>query len=479
MALDLTLIVTYSVLTPPIVQAIEAWRRLVPDSWICRVGDMPPTGFVPPRDWALLPDQRDATGVGQLAVATGDGAWLLLINAHDACESAGWTRFQRLLPELDPRTIYLLPLTVGDRFADVQPRLVHRTGTVDGEPASPAAELGLQMALLPVWPLQREAEGGWTGLHAPDALSEALVQETNLDAMPWPDPEQGDLPFALRLLIADHYRQRQDHHEARCWLEPAMRSGPPAIRVGLGLIALADDHPEEALTHFCTAWRAGPLVQWPGYYPRDVIDRHYLGLVMAEAYRRLGIRWAAELFTRMAEGTDRVRQDRLLVSSLAEQADRQGWDEVLTVMAYHWGWSDRTRAWRDMFDQGGDEGDLAKAEIWYALETVGLKTVRSTKLLQRLARQAPADPRPSQQLGSQALVAEKWQDAANYLHDAIAREPRVGWVWNSLGVAQVRLGLLFEAEKSFRQAGVAAQPDPSAARNLAELERMMARKLRP
>jgi tetratricopeptide (TPR) repeat protein len=478
-ALDLTLIVTYSALSPAIEQAVDAWRRLVADTWVCRVGETGRQSHVVPDTWQTLPDQPDAAGVGAVAVGSGDGAWLLLVNALDEPASPGWARLERLMPELDPQTIYLLPLTVGDRFADVQPRLIHRTGMVDERPASPAADLGLQMALLPVWPLQRDTTGGWSGLHGPDALSEAMVHDGRLDALTWPDPEQGDLPFALRLLIADHYRQREDYHEARCWLEPALHSGPPAIRVGLGLIALAEDHAETALDHFSVAWRAAALVQWPGYYPRDVIDRHYLGLVVAEAYRRLGIGWAAELFMRMAEGTDRVRQDRLLVSSLAEQAERNGWDGVLTVQAYHWGWAEQTEGWRDMLAAGGHEADLAKAAIWHALETAGLKRIRSTPLWQRVARNAPADARASQQLGSQALRAERWQEAARHLQDALARDPQIGWVWNSLAVAQVRLGLLFDAEKSFRMAGSVAQPEPSSARNLAELERMMARQIRP
>ncbi|MBC7543190.1 MAG: hypothetical protein H7338_10710 [Candidatus Sericytochromatia bacterium] len=479
MALDVTLIVTYTVMTPAVEQAVEAWRRLVPDTWVCRVGTAGPLERPVPTAWSTMPDQRDAVGVGEMAVGVGHGAWLLLINALDEAESTGWQRLQRLLPDLDPQTVYLLPLTVGDRFADVQPRVVHRTGMVDDRPSSPAADLGLQMALLPVWPLQRDTSGGWSGLYGPDALSEALVREGDLDALTWPDPEKADLPFALRLLIADHYRQRQDYHEARCWLEPAATTGPPAIRVGLGLIALADDRPDEALDHFCMAWRAPALVQWPGYYPRDVIDRHYLGLVIAEAYRRLGIRWAAELFTRMAEGTDRVRQERVLVSTLAEQAERQGWDDVLTVMAYHLGFAGRVDSLRDMLAAGGQEADLAKATIWHGLERAGLKGNHAKPLLQRAARNVPNDPRPWQQLGSHALVAERWPDAVKFLKEAVVLAPEVGWVWNSLGVAQVRLDLLFDAEKSFRSAGSVAQPETSAARNLAELTRLMAKKLRP
>jgi tetratricopeptide (TPR) repeat protein len=475
---DLTLIVTYPTLTPETMARIEAWRRLHADTWICRVGSGD-AGLPVPADWPRLPDQPNAAGVGQVALGAGDGSWLLLVQADDEAEPTGWHRLAKVLPDLDPRTIYLTPLAVGDRFADVQPRLLHRTGTVEGAPPSPAAELGLQMALLPAWPLRRETAGGWSGLAAPDPLSEALVKGGSLDEVPWPDPEQADLPFALRLLIADHYRQRQDHHEARCWLEPALDKGPPAIHVGLGLIDLAEEKPEEALTHFSVAWRAESLVSWPGYYPRDVIDRHWLGLVVAEAYRRLGITWAAELFTRMAESTDRPRQEKLLVGALGEQAERNAWDAVITVMAYHWDWQEQTADWRDGIAAGSYHADLAKGEVWHALENAGLKGNRAVTLWQRAARQSGEDPRPWQRLGSVAALSERWGEAVKSFGEALQRDPEVGWVWNSLGVAQVRLGKLVEAEASFRQAGSVAQPDPAATRNLTELERMLARQVRP
>lgn len=475
---DLTLIVIYTTLTPDVVARIEAWRRRHGDTWVCRVGSGDP-GLSRPADWQTLPDQVTAAGVGQVALAAGHGAWLLIVQADDEAEPVGWQRLTAVLPDLDPQTVYLTPLALGDRFVDVQPRLLHRTGTVEGRPANPAAELGLQMALLPAWPLRREGGGGWRGLTAPDPLSDALVNAGDLDALPWPDPEQADLPFALRLLIADHYRQRQDTHEARCWLEPALDQGPPALAVGLGLVDLAEDRAEAALAHFSRAWRADSLVSWPGYYPRDVIDRHWLGLMLAEAYRRLGIGWAAELFTRLAESTDRRRQEKLIVATLGQQAERQAWDAVLLVMGYHYHWLAQTAAWGEAIAAGGPAADMARGEVWHALENAGLKGHRAEPLWRRVARQCPEDARPWQRLGSVAAMAERWPDAERYLTEALKRDADVGWVWNSLGVAQIRLDRLVEAEASFRQAGRVAQPDPTAARNLAELERLLARRMRP
>jgi tetratricopeptide (TPR) repeat protein len=475
---DLTLIVIYTTLTAETAAGIAAWRRRHADTWVCRVGTGEP-GLPVPADWQRLPDQTSAAGVGQVALAAGEGNWLLIVQAEDEAEPTGWNRLTQVLPTLDPQTIYLTPLAVGDRFADVQPRLLHRTGRVDGREPSPAAELGLQMALLPVWPLRREAAGGWSGLTAPDPLSEALVKAGNLDEMPWPDPEKADLPYALRLLIADHYRQRQDYLEARCWLDPALDKGPPAIHVSLGLVELAEDRADDALGHFSRAWRAESLVSWPGYYPRDVIDRHWLGLVIAEAYRRLGVSWAAELFTRMAESADRPRQEKLLVGALGQQAERNAWDDVLLVMGHHYDWRAQTAEWHEAIAAGGPDGDMAKGEVWHALENAGLKGNRAMPLWQRVARQVPGDARPWQRLGSVAAMAERWKDATTYFTEALQRDAEAGWVWNSLGVAQVRQGKLIDAETSFRKAGSVARPDPAASRNLTELERLLARQLRP
>jgi tetratricopeptide (TPR) repeat protein len=474
---DLTLIVIYTTLTPETHTSIEAWRHRHPDTWVCRVGPIAADGPVP-ADWQCLPDQTSAVGVGQVALTAGTGAWLLIVQAEDVAEPAGWQRLAKVAPQLDPQTIYLTPLAVGDRFADVQPRLLHRTGQSEGGEPNPAAELGLLMALLPVWPLRREAAGGWSGMGAADPLSRALVQGGDLDTLPWPNPEQADLPFSLRLLIADHYRQRGDNHEARCWLEPAIESGPPAMRVSLGLVELAEDRAESALTHFSAAWREDSLVRWPGYYPRDVIDRHWLGLVIAEAYRRLGITWAAELFTRLAESGDRPRQEKTIIAALGEQAERNAWEGVCTVLSYHRQMPEQADTWQLAIADGGIEGDLARGEVWHLLESAGLKGNRARPIWQRVARQAPDDPRPWQRLGSVAAMAEKWPDAIAAFTEALARAD-VGWVWNSLGVAQVRLGQRVPAETSFRNALAAAQPDPAARRNLTELERMLVRNIQP
>lgn len=477
MSTALTLIVTYRELSAASEAAMAVWRQLNPETFFCRVGADQPAAL--PQTWPQMPPQPDAGSVGREAVGFGRGDWLMVVDAGDRPDPGEIRRLQESLPRLDPRTIYLVPVPVSNRLVDVQPRLLHRTGVSDGEP-SPAAELGLQMALLPIWPLlgPASAEEAWIGIQDADPLIVKLARGEQPADETIPDPHDAHLPHSLRLLLADDDRLHQQYDSAMAWLRPVLESGPDAIAVMAGLIDRDRGRTYDALRQLHVGLRSPSLVQWPGYYPRAAVDRRMVAEAIADVYTELDMPWAATLYRKLAQSPDEMRQRRLLLTALAEQGEQGHWDDLLTVMAYAWQIEDRVEGWREALKQPAPAPQLAQADVWEYLEAAGLSGQRASKLLKRLTRDLPDDVRAWQRLGSRALVDERWSDAEAALTVAAAAPDAPGWVWNSLGVALVRQDRLIDAERSFRRAAEGPAPEPSAERNLAELRRMLAQQLR-
>ncbi|MBC7541350.1 MAG: glycosyltransferase [Candidatus Sericytochromatia bacterium] len=114
---------------------------------------------------------------------------------------------------------------------------------------------------------------------------------------------------------------------------------------------------------------------------------------------------------------------------------------------------------------------LAEAELWSTVQGLGKTSPMPRRLLIYAAQHFPLDARPLQRLGQIALNEENWNEAVDFLNQALHLDGRSGWSWNALGIASIMVGDQGKARTCFETALQVGNPQEAegAHKNLAKL----------